>query len=68
MASIGPFPESKEYNYLWVVICCMSSNTTMMVLQLSWVYMQEIVRLHSLLSSIVSNRDSKFISNKLLGV
>ncbi|KNZ77492.1 hypothetical protein J132_05287, partial [Termitomyces sp. J132] len=62
MHIIGPFPESKEYNYLWVVICQMTSmvhlipvHTTMTALQLSWIYMHEVERLHSLPSSIISD-------------
>ena len=69
MDFIGPFPESKGFNYLWVVICRMMSmvhlipvHTTMTANQLSWVYLREIVRLHGLPSSIVSDRDSKFTS------
>lgn len=60
MDFIGPFPESKGYNYLWVIICCMTSmvhlipvHTTMTTRDLSWIYLCEIVRLHGLPSSIV---------------
>ncbi|GLB37195.1 putative DNA RNA polymerase [Lyophyllum shimeji] len=80
MDFIGPFPESKGFNYLWVVICQMTSmvhlipvHTNMTASQLSWIYLREIVRLHGLPSSIVSDRDSKFTSrwwrtlHKLLG-
>ena len=69
MDFIGPFPEVKGYNYLWVVICRMTSmvhlvpvHTTMTAKELSWKYLREIVRLHGLPSSIVSDRDSKFTS------
>ena len=69
MDFIGPFPEAKGFNYLWVVICQMTSmvhlipvHTTMTAVQLSWIYKREIVRLHGLPSSIVSDRDSKFTS------
>ena len=80
MDFIGPFPESKGFNYLWVVICRMTSmvhlilvRTTMTASDLSWIYLKEIVRLHGLPSSIVSDRDAKFTSkwwkelHKLLG-
>lgn len=80
MDFIGPFPESKGYNYLWVIICRMTSmvhlipvHTTITASQLSWIYKREIVRLHRLPSSIVSDRDSKFMSkwwrelHKILG-
>ena len=45
MDFIGPFPESKGFNYLWVVICQMMSmvhlipvHKTMTATQLSWIY------------------------------
>jgi len=66
---IGPFPEANSFNYLWVVICQMTSmvhlipvHTKLTASELSWKYMREIVRLHSLQSSIVSDQDSKFTS------
>jgi hypothetical protein len=62
MDFIGPFPESKGFNYLWVVICRMTSmvhlipvHTKIMAMELSWVYHREIVCLHGLPSSIVSD-------------
>lgn len=80
MDFVGPFPESKGYDYLWVIICRMTSmvhlipvKTTMTASDLSWIYLREIVRLHGLPSSIVSDRDSKFTSkwwrelHKILG-
>ena len=69
MDFIGPLPEINGYNYLWVVICRMTSmvhlipvHTTMTAKELSWKYLREIVRLHGLPGSIVSDRDSKFTS------
>ena len=69
MDFIGPFPEVDGYNYLWVVICWLTSmvhlvpvNTKMTAKELSWKYLREIVRLHGLPSTIVSDRDSKFTS------
>jgi hypothetical protein len=66
---IGPFPEVDGFNYLWVVICRLSSmvhlipiNTKTTATQLSSIYMREVVRLHGLPSSIVSDRDPKFTS------
>ena len=80
MDFIGPFPEAKGFNYLWVIICRMTSmvhlipvHTTMRASELSWIYRCEIVCLHGLLSSIVSDHDSKFMSkwwhelHKILG-
>jgi hypothetical protein len=69
MDFIGPFPESNGLNYLWVVICRLTSmvhlipiNTSTTAKDLSWKYLREVVRLHGLASSIVSDRDSKFTS------
>ena len=69
MDFISPFPEVKGFNYLWVVVCQLTSmvhlilvNTRMTATDLSWIYLREIVRLHGLPSSIVSDRDSKFTS------
>jgi hypothetical protein len=69
MDFVGPFPKSKGYNYLWVIICRMTSmvhlipvHMKMKASELSWIYRREIVHLHGLLSSIVSDRDSKFTS------
>jgi len=66
---IGPFPEAKGFNYLWVVICRMTSmvhlipvHTKLTASDLSWIYMCEVVWLHGLPGSLVSNRDSKFTS------
>jgi transposase InsO family protein len=80
MDFVGPFPESKGFNYLWVIICRMTSmvhlvpvHTKMRASELSWIYLREIVRLHRLPSSIISDRDSKFTSrwwkelHKILG-
>ena len=81
MDLIRPFPESKGYIYLWVVICRMTSmvhlipvHTNMKASDLSWMYQWEIIRLHGLPNSIMSDRDSKFTSrwwhelHKILGM
>ncbi len=74
MDFVGPFPEvvsdnGRKFNYLWVIVCHMMSivhfilvHTTMTAHQLSGVYMQEIICLHRLPCSIVSDRDPKFTS------
>ena len=80
MDFISPFPESKGFNYLWVILCCMMSMTHLIPIHTklkasepSWLYMHKIVHLHGLPRSIVSNRDSKFTSkwwkelHKILG-
>jgi hypothetical protein len=69
MDFIGPFPESEGYNHLWVVVCRLTGmvhlipiRTDTTAKELSWIYIRELVRLHGLPSSIVSDRDSKFTS------
>jgi hypothetical protein len=63
MDFIGPFLESEGFDYLWVVICCLSSmvhlvpvNTTTTATKLSSLFIKEIVRLHGLPGSIVSEQ------------
>src|SRR3984957_9564137 len=81
MDFMGPFPESDGYNYLMIVICRLTSmvhliptHTTATVSDITWLWLTEVIRLHGLHKSIVSDRDSKFISkfwselHKLLGV
>lgn len=69
MDFIGPFPESQGSNYLWVIICRMTSmvhlipvHTKNTANDLTWIYCREIVWLHGLPSLIISDRDSKFMS------
>jgi hypothetical protein len=69
MDFLGPFPKSKGCDYLWVIMCRFTSNvhlipikTTTRATELSHIFIREIVRLHGLPSSIVSDRDSKFTS------
>jgi hypothetical protein len=69
MDFVGPFPEVDGKDYLWVIICRLTSmvhlvpiKTTTTASQLSDIYIKEIVRLHGLPSSIVSDRDTKFTS------
>jgi len=69
MDFIGPFPESEGFDYLWVIICRLSSmihlipvNTTTTACELSPIFVREIVRLHGLPGSIMCDRDSKFTS------
>jgi hypothetical protein len=81
MDFVGPFLEVDGFNYLWVVICRMTSmvhlvpvNTKTTATELSWIYLRDIVRLHCLPESIVSDRDLKFTSkwwkelHRLMGV
>ena len=81
MDFVGPFPKSKGFDNMWVIICQLTSlvhltpvNTTIRASELAWVFMREIVRLHGIPESIVSDRDSKFTSkfwqelHRLLGI
>src|ERR1700676_4266299 len=69
MDFIGPFPKSQGYDYLWVIICRLTSmvhlvpvKTTIKASELSSIYIKEVVCLHGLPDSIVSDRDLKFMS------
>jgi len=81
MDFVGPFPEQGEHDYLWVVLCRMTSlvhlvpvTTTIWALHIAWLFVKEIVCLHGLPETIVSDRDTKFTSqfwremHQLLGV
>src|SRR5262249_18365952 len=59
MDFIGPFPGSNGYDYLWVVVCRLTSmvhtvpiNTTTRASELAWLFVKEIVRIHGLPESI----------------
>ena len=69
MDFIGLLSKSQGYDYLWVVICRLTSmvhlipiNTTIKASELASIYVKEVVRLHGLPDTIVSDRDSKFTS------
>src|SRR5258708_3560501 len=81
MDFIGPFPKSFDSNYLWVIVCHLTSQVhlvpikmTTNALELTYEFLKNIVHLHGLPKSIVSDRDSKFTSkfwtelHHLLGV
>jgi len=81
MDFVGPFPEQGKHNYLWVMLCCMTSlvhlvpvTRTIRASQLAWLFVKEIVHLHGLPETIISDRDTKFTSqfwretHQLLGV
>jgi hypothetical protein len=66
MDFLGPFPKvlvnGQNCNYLWVVICRLTSmvhliplHTKTTAVELSWIFVREIVRLHGLPRSIVSD-------------
>ena len=65
----GPFPECDGFDYLWVIVDRFTASvhlvpttTTVRASELAWLFIREVVRLHGLPSSIVSDRDSKFVS------
>ena len=81
MDFVGPFPESMGYDYLLVVICRLTSLvhliptvTTAKATEVAWLFLKDIVRLHGLPGTIVSDRDPKFVSkfwrelHRLMGV
>ena len=64
---VGPFPESDGFDYLWVIICRLTNlchltpiSVWTMTVDLAWYYIRDIVRLHRMPKSIVSNHDPKF--------
>ena len=66
---MGPLPKSNDCNYLMVVIDRLTSQvhlvpttTTVTAKGIAWLFLKEIIRLHGVPDSIVSDRDSKFTS------
>jgi hypothetical protein len=62
-------PESEGYNTVWVVVDRLSKmrhfihcHTTIDVIGLAKLFLQEIVRLHGLTKTIVSDRGHQFAS------
>lgn len=81
MDFLGPFPVSNGYDYLLVVtdqfpsmVQLIPMRTTVKATEVASDFMREIVRLHGMPSSIISDCDSKFISHfwqelhRILGV
>jgi hypothetical protein len=81
MDFVGPFPLADDLDYIWVVLCRLTSlvhliplRTTTTAAQLAPLFMSQIVRLHGLPETIVSDRDPKFTSqfwtetHRLLGI
>ena len=66
---MGPLPKSNNFDYLLVVIDRLTSQvhlvpTTMTVTArgIAWLIFKEVMRLHGIPESIVSDRDTKFTS------
>ena len=62
MDFMGPFPPSNRHNYMWVVLYQLTSmvhlipvETTIRASQLAGLYVREIVQLHGLPDTIVSD-------------
>ena len=67
MDFVGPFPLDSGYDYLWVVLCRLTSLVHLIPIsiktttaELAWIYLREVVRLHGMPDTIVSDRDAKF--------
>jgi hypothetical protein len=67
MDFVGPFPECQGFDYLWVIICRLTNQVHLTPIsvrtkttELAWFYIRDIVRLHGMPESIVSDRNSKF--------
>ena len=66
---MGPLPKSNNFGYLLVIIDQQTSQvhlvpttTTVTARGVVWLILKEVVRLHGIPESIVSNRDTKFTS------
>ena len=69
MDFLGPLPKSNNFNYLLVIIDRLTSQlhlvpttTTVTAKGVAWIVLKEVVRLHRIPESIVSNRDAQFTS------
>jgi len=63
----GPYPEIKGFNYILLIVCHMMgmvhvipTQTDVMAKQVTELYVKEVVRLHSIPESVVSDCDMKF--------
>jgi hypothetical protein len=81
MDFVGPFPECMGYDHLLVVICRLTSlvhliptTTSAKATEIAWLFLKDIVRLHGLPKTIVSDCDPKLVSkfwrelHRLMGV
>ena len=66
---MGPLPKSNNFDYLLVVIDRLTSQvhlvpttTTITARGVMWLILKEVVRLHGIPESMVSNRDTNFTS------
>jgi hypothetical protein len=68
MDFMGPFPLANNIDYIWGVLCQLTSlvhliplQTTTTAMQLVPIFMSHIIRLHGLPETIVSDHDPKFM-------
>ena len=66
---MGPLPKSNNFDYLLVLmgqltsqVHLMPTTTTVTARGVMWLILKEVVRLHGIPESIVSDRDTKFTS------
>ena len=69
MDFMGPLPWSYDHDYLLVVINCLTSQVHLMPTMtwvtargVAWLFLKEIMQLHGVPKSIVSDHDTKFTS------
>ena len=69
MDFLGPLPKSNNFDYLLVIIDRLLSQvhlvpttTTITAKGVVWIVLKEVVRLHGIPESIMSNRDTRFTS------
>ena len=69
MDFLGLLPQSNNFNYLLVIIYQLMSEvhlvlttTTVTAKGVAWIILKEVVRLHGIPESIVSDRDTQFTS------
>src|SRR6266481_1442286 len=70
MDFMGPLPVSNNYDYLLVIIDCLTLQVHLLPTTthatskgVTWIFLKEIVRLHGVPDSIMSDRDTKFTSS-----
>ena len=69
MDFIGPLPNLNNFDYLLVIIDRLTSQVHLVLIMMivtargvAWLILKEVVRLHGIPESIVSDRDTKFTS------
>ena len=70
MDFMGPLPMSKNYNYLLVIIDRLTfqvhlvpTTTCLTAKEVVWLFLMEVVRLHGVPKSIISDQNTKFTSS-----